>query len=103
MQITKMAIRYSRTVNLGNYESCQVACEFEAELDPGDDAQVAKAELVEQVKGSVREQLQPLAKLRLEQVKEVAAGLPAELKAQLSGRGTVDYRLPDVPAIDPNQ
>ena len=80
MKITRIAFRYSRTVNLGNYESCKVECEMEAEPEDGELPQAVRDNLIAEVKNTVKAQLTPLARLRLEQIQEVAEGLPPELR-----------------------
>jgi len=81
VRVTKISLRYGRTVNLGNFESVKVECEIEAEIEEGDDPASARKVLHEQVKADVREQLLPLAKLRMEQVNEIISSLPADLQA----------------------
>jgi hypothetical protein len=81
VRVTKISLRYGRTCNLGNFESVKVECEIEAELEEGDDQVAIRKTLHEQVKADVREQLLPLARVRMEQVAEIIQGLPADLQA----------------------
>ncbi len=80
MKITRVTVRYGRTANLGNYESAKVECELEAELEPDEVAAAVRLQLFAEAKAAVREQLVPLAKVRMAQIEEIIGTLPADLQ-----------------------
>ncbi len=80
MKITRVTVRYGRTANLGNYESAKIECELEAELEPDEVAAAVRLQLFAEAKAAVREQLTPLARLRIAQIEEIIGTLPADLQ-----------------------
>lgn len=84
MIITKIAVVYGGKLNLGNYESATIELHIEASLDSGDDAAAVEQDLWQRAKESVREQARPLVEARKQSVNAVFAGLPADIKKDLS-------------------
>ena len=81
MKITTITAGYRRVINLGNFESVAIEEHVEAELEPGEDVEAARAALWAMVKGSVKSQAMPVIKAKADEISAIRASLPA---------GTVD-------------
>jgi hypothetical protein len=70
MKVTAVTVRYSRTFNLGNFESVTFASEVTAEVEPGEHAHDVHDALFSLAKSEIKAQATPLltwAKRRNEQ------------------------------------
>lgn len=67
MQIKTITVAYSRTFNLGNYNSARFEVTLGAEIEEGDDPVEAEAQLWAQAKESLKAQAMPVVRPRDEE------------------------------------
>lgn len=57
MKIKSVSVKYSRKLNLGDFNSVEVSCDIWAQMEPGDDESTSMHELWEMAKANVKAQL----------------------------------------------
>ena len=87
MNITTLKVEYTRTLNLGDYNSAKIGAEIWADLDEGEDAAAAFAALWIQAKGEVKAQAEPLFAKQSAKAQAIFAGLPVELQESIVKEG----------------
>lgn len=72
VNIRTMTVTYSRTFNLGNYNSARLEIAIGADLDPEDNAIEVEALLWQQAKMSLKEQAMPLLRRNDEEASDAS-------------------------------
>lgn len=84
MRIREITVSYSRTFNLGDYNSARFECAITAELDDDDNDNEGEQEVLEDLRRIARESVQaqalPVLKRRNEEIDAIRAALPAEVR-----------------------
>lgn len=83
MRVKTVSVTYARKFNLGDYNSAEVGCTVWADVDEGEAEQAVIEHCAATAKETVRLQAAPLFAKQSARVKEIFAGLPVELQAEI--------------------
>ena len=76
MRVTTINVAYSRTFNLGDYNSAKFECALSAEMEEDEDEAAALAALWEVAKATVKAQALPVVRKRNDEVEAIRASVP---------------------------
>ena len=76
MRITTVSVGYARTFNLGDYNSAKFEVAFSAELEEGEDATEAHAQLWALARDAMKAQSLPVVAKRNAEVEKIRASVP---------------------------
>ena len=76
MRVVTVSVGYTRTFNLGDYNSAKFEVAFSAELDEGEDPQQAHAALWALAREAMRAQSLPVVAKRNAEVEKIRASVP---------------------------
>lgn len=78
MKVTTVQVLYSRTFNLGNFNSAKFECGLAAEIEEGEsEARVAEL-LYDVAKATVKTQAMPVLQKRQDEIDAIKASVPSE-------------------------
>ena len=78
--VKTVSVHYERKLNLGDFNSATVGIQLWADVEPGEDLNVAMASLWGMAKENVKVQLAPLDQRIRAEVKNVFLGLPVTIQ-----------------------
>lgn len=76
MKVTTVQVLYSRTFNLGSYNSAKFECGLAAEIEEGEDGAAVAALLYDVAKATVRAQAMPVLQKRQAEVDAIKSSVP---------------------------
>ena len=85
MILNSIAVTYGRKVNLGDYNSQHVEITLWADLEDGDDPELATTGLRQMARNQVIEELARTNKKLAAKVENVFMGLPVAVREELTG------------------
>ncbi len=85
MQITEITVTYGGKLNMGDYNSAHIEMTATAVVDPDEDLEKAKADLLAFVQAPVQAEARKLFAKRGARVDQIFAGLPVEAQKQMGG------------------
>lgn len=87
MRITGIGATYSRTFNLGQFNSMKIEVSADAVLEDGDTPDLALTELLDHLAQQVKTKAMPVIRHNIDEVRQIIAGLPPEVRASLVTEG----------------
>ena len=76
MRVTSISVGYTRTFNLGDYNSAKFEVALSAELDDDEDPQEAHAELWAMARDAMKAQSLPVVAKRNAEIEKIRASVP---------------------------